>query len=163
MPNELLDDHKIPQLSLRKSYYDLFEYSIFICNILFLLVGIGGCWSYAISEKVWLLLINPPVFIVVFSVPTILFVKKWRHFSKAYEQGDTTQKWGDVAGFTLDFLHPVAGIVFNLACLIVSFFVFTNFSIGLHILVWGIAIVLGPLQYLYLRKIKQLLLQVKQF
>lgn len=160
MPNELLDEHEINRLIVRKPYYDLLEYIIMICNLIFLVGGVAACWRYAIAEEIWLLLINPPIFIVIFSIPVILFVQKWRKVSKAYEVGDFSERWNASNGFTLTFVHLVTGIIFNLAFFITSIFNLFPPRFSFLFFVWLVTIGLGPIQYFYLRKVKKLLIEI---
>jgi hypothetical protein len=161
IPNELLDEHEINPLNIRKSYDSLVETILLGSNSILLIGGVLFCWYCAFVRGIWILLVNPPVFIILFSLPTLLFVKRWRAFSKGYEQnGSITEKWGDVKGFTVDFLYPVGAVVFNTAWFLIGVSLCLRPSLGLLTLIWIVLLGLGPIQYFYFWKTKKKLIKI---
>ena len=161
MPNELLDEYEMNPRNIRKSYDDLVETILLGSNFILLIGGVLFCWYCAFARGIWILLVNPPIFIILFSVPILRFIKRWRAFSKGYEQnGSITEKWGDVKGFTIDFLYPVGAVVFNAAWFLTGVSLYLRPSLGLLTLIWIVLAGLGPIQYFYLRKTKKKLIEI---
>lgn len=150
MNNQILDEFTTDVERIRLPKAVVIEVILFVFNGLFLVVGIGLSWRAAFNNGIWLLLINPPVFIVLFGLLPILFIRKWRRLSMAYEAGESVS-WSDLDGVFLDFTYKIGGAIWTGISVLGIFFGWYTTIYALFLLLFP-ALVLGPLQFWYIRR-----------
>lgn len=164
MPNEILDQpikNDFPKI--RKPYSSILEYTILITNGIFIIFGVAFCWSIAFSERTWLFLVNPTVFILLFGIAPFHFVYKWQKASSIYDTTQSLRLLKELSNHLAIFLAPVI-----LALWLLLFFFFSGFltdvntwttspiesysTLFIRFLIFFPFLILGPLQFFFIRK-----------
>lgn len=159
--NELLDS-PVGLKTIRQPYFNIIEWSIMIINGLFTFFGVLLFWGIAFKSGTWLLFINPPCFILLFGLTPIFYIRQWRTASIEYDKTNNTTLLQNISMGLIGFVHIGTGIVCTLILLMFAGVIYgetaslrTWLSPGIIMLLLPF-VILGPVQFLFIRMTKKI-------
>lgn len=159
MALNLLDQPLNEGIPIRLPYLSIIEWGIVLMNGLFCLIATLACWIIAFEDGSWMMLINPPVFIVLFSVPQIHYILKWRAASFAYDETRTKKLLRELPNGFIVVAYPIASVIWTLFFVLLVIIQYTEFDgdwISIVVLLIFLIpfLTLGPIQFFFFFQIR---------